>query len=101
MRIPYSNPVYPDYFADPFVFPTNEGYVAIGTGRRIDGLIFEVLRSDDLVSWRRVGGALEPAGDELGDDYWAPEVIAADGRWCMYYSVGHGDVGHHLRVAVA
>jgi GH43 family beta-xylosidase len=79
---------------------TDDGYVAIGTGRRVDGRVFEVLRSDDLVSWTRVGGALEePAG--LGSDYWAPEVAHVDGRWWMYYSVGTGDVGHHIRVAVA
>jgi hypothetical protein len=96
----YTNPVYADYFADPFVLATDDGYVAIGTGRMVDGRAFEVLRSDDLVSWRSVGGALE-VPDGLGTDYWAPEVAHVDGRWWMYYSVGVGDVGHHLRVAVA
>ena len=28
-------------------------------------------------------------------------MAQADGRFWMYYSVGHGDAGHHLRVAVA
>ena len=44
---------------------------------------------------------MEPAAAELGTDYWAPEVVEADGRFWLYYSVGHGDAGHHLRVAVA
>jgi arabinan endo-1,5-alpha-L-arabinosidase len=100
MALPYRNPVHDEYFADPFVLATEDGYVAIGTGRLVDGRAFEVLRSDDLVHWRSVGGALEvPAG--LGTDFWAPEVAHAEGRWWMYYSVGNGDVGHHLRVAVA
>ena len=59
-----------------------------------------MLSSPDLQDWTSVGGALEPA-PELGSDYWAPEVARIDGRWCMYYSVGHDIVGHHLRVAVA
>jgi arabinan endo-1,5-alpha-L-arabinosidase len=101
----YRNPVYPGYFADPFVVPTAEGYVAVGTGRVVDGRVFEVLRSPDLVQWEHVGGALDPlpAGltDQLGDNFWAPEIAQIDGRWWMYYSVGVDDVGHSLRVAVA
>jgi arabinan endo-1,5-alpha-L-arabinosidase len=100
MAVRYRNPVHDGYFADPFVMATSDGYVAIGTGRIVDDRAFEVLRSDDLVHWRSVGGALErPSG--VGTDFWAPEVAQIDGRWWMYYSVGVGDVGHHLRVAVA
>jgi arabinan endo-1,5-alpha-L-arabinosidase len=102
---PYRNPVHPGYFADPFVLEVDGGYLAVGTGSRVAGRVFEVLRSSDLVRWKSVGGALEPLGPDLaaqlGDDYWAPEVTAADGRWWMYYSVGRGDVGHSLRVATA
>lgn len=97
----YCNPVFDGYFADPFVLQTDEAYVAFGTGRRVGGLVFEVLTSPDLVNWTSVGGALEPVADDLGQDYWAPEVAERDGRWFMYYSVGHDDTGHHLRVAVA
>jgi arabinan endo-1,5-alpha-L-arabinosidase len=105
MSTPYRNPVHPGYFADPFVLATDGGYVAFGTGRRVDGRVFEVLRSPDLVHWTSVGGALEPLGSDLterlGTDYWAPEIAHAEGRWWMYYSVGHADMGHSLRVAVA
>ena len=100
MGLEYCNPVHDGYFADPFVMRTDDGYVAIGTGRSVDGKVFEVLRSPDLVHWRSVGGALVPPSG-LGTDFWAPEVAHADGRWWMYYSVGTGDAGHHLRVAVA
>ena len=80
----YRNPVYHEYFADPFVLRTDDGYVAYGTGAVVEGRVFEVLASDDLVSWRRVGGALEPLPPEAGGDYWAPEVIEAEGRWWKY-----------------
>jgi arabinan endo-1,5-alpha-L-arabinosidase len=101
----YRNPVHAGYFADPFVLrtegPGSPGYVAYGTGTRVGDLVFEVLVSADLLTWTSVGGALEALPPEQGTDYWAPEVAEHDGRWWMYYSVGVGDAGHHLRVAVA
>jgi GH43 family beta-xylosidase len=93
------------YFADPFVLRTDEGYVAYGTSpagsNQDDGREFLVLTSPDLLTWRSHGGALERADPALGTDYWAPEVTGADGRWWMFYSVGHDITGHHIRVAVA
>ena len=106
-RVPvhYRNPVHPGYFADPFVLRTGlaagPAYAAYGTGRVVDGRVFEVLVSDDLVHWRSTGGALEPLPADAGSDYWAPEIVKHEGRWWLYYSIGHGDVGHTLRVAVA
>jgi arabinan endo-1,5-alpha-L-arabinosidase len=100
-RRTYRNPVYDGYFADPFVLPWQGRYVAYGTGSTVNGRVFEVLESPDLASWSRVDGAMEPLTEELGTDYWAPEVVEADDRFWLYYSVGHGDAGHHLRVAVA
>jgi beta-xylosidase len=97
----FSNPVHPGYFADPFVLRVGDRYVAYGTGGMVDGRAFEVLTSDDLVHWTSVGGALEPLAEHWATDYWAPEVAHADGAYFMYYSVGTGDRGHLLRVAVA
>jgi arabinan endo-1,5-alpha-L-arabinosidase len=100
-RRTYRNPVYDGYFADPFVLRWDDRYVAYGTGSWVDGRIFEVLESPDLATWTRVGGALEAIDPALGTDCWAPEVVEAEGRFWLYYSVGFDDVGHHLRVAVA
>ena len=98
----YRNPVYDGYFADPFVLRTSSGvYYAYGTGSMVDGRAFEVLRSRNLISWESVGGALEPFEGAPGTDYWAPEVASANGQFYMYYSVGEGDTGHLVRVAVA
>ena len=105
MSQPYRNPVHPGYLADPFVLQVGQGYLAWGTGQILGDRVFETLRSPDLVRWESLGGALERLAPQqeadLGSDYWAPEVVAAQGRWWMYYSVGRGDVGHSLRVAVA
>jgi beta-xylosidase len=96
-------PVWDGYFADPFVLRLPEGgYVAYGThpGRE-DERVFEALLSPDLVHWESAGAVLERLPESFGEDYWAPEVAFHDGAYWMYYSVGRGIEGHHLRVARA
>jgi beta-xylosidase len=97
-----ANSVYGRYFADPFVFHHQNAYYAIGTGPShcAEGRVFPVLRSEDFVHWEPLGGALVPV-EGKGNDYWAPEVAFRDGLFYMVYSVGHGDQGHHLRIAVS
>ena len=94
-------PAYDGYFADPFLLRTPDGFVAYGTGRPGTGeaASFTALVSADLRSWRSAGAVLRGPGSETGEDYWAPEVVFAEGAYWMYYSVGHGIAGHHLRVA--
>lgn len=97
----YTNPVYGRYFADPFILRWDGSYYAYGTGREINGRVFEVLRSEDLVHWTSLGGAIEPRAGAFYEDWWAPEVAVSDGTFYMYHSAGIGDKAHKLRVAVA
>jgi beta-xylosidase len=60
-----------------------------------------LLRSDDFDRWEFVGRALDRPDESLGGNFWAPAVAVSDGRFYLYYSVGHGDKNHQLRVAVA
>lgn len=97
-------PVYADYFADPFVWRHRDVYYAIGTGAReakgqTVGRIFPVLQSSDLWNWHYVGGALMPPDEALGNTFWAPAIAFSEGTFYLYYSVGHGDKAHQLRVA--
>ena len=96
-----ADPVWPDYFADPFVLAVPDGYVAYGTDpTRTDGAAFAVLVSADLRAWRSAEPVL--AVDlSIGTDYWAPEVVHDGGAWWMLFSAGRGNEGHHLRVARA
>lgn len=95
--------------ADPFVLQWQGMYYAYGTSgsgdSRVenDGQMFRVLRSQNLVDWEYVGGALVPPSDPPPDACWAPEVAERDGTFYMYYSscAGAGDEGHRLRVAVS
>jgi arabinan endo-1,5-alpha-L-arabinosidase len=97
-------PVYDGYFADPFVWQHQGVYYAIGTGAaeaagRTSGNIFPMLRSENFLDWRPAGDALIPPDQSLGDTFWAPEVTYEAGAFYLYYSVGHGDRCHQLRVA--
>jgi beta-xylosidase len=113
MDLTYQNPVWPDYFADPFILRWQNEYYAYGTTEIIDyeleseTKVFPLLRSTNLVKWEQLGYAMAPLDTSseamASAAYWAPEVAERDGRFYMYYSacVGPGDEGHRLRIAVA
>ncbi len=104
MTLTYTNPVWPGYFADPFVLKWQGEYYAYGTGeRQQDGNVFPVLHSGDFAHWELLGGALTPLSASDHFPYWAPEVAEKDGRFYLYYSAADGasDDTHRLRVAVA
>jgi beta-xylosidase len=117
MSFRFSNPVYPEYFADPFVWMHDGIYYAVGTGvieahsdvshgvsaltRDGDSGVFLILRSENLAIWSPVCSALKTLHPDYGDAYWAPEIAFNDGKFYLYYSVGRGDKGHHIRVALS
>jgi len=107
IKLQYTNPVYPQYFADPFAWQHEGVYYAIGTSdsapvqRAGTELVFPILRSDDFVTWEYASDGLVRPDHDLGTDFWAPEIAYSGGRFYMYYSVGGGDKGHNLRVAVS
>lgn len=114
----WKNPVYPYYFADPFVFKHQGRYYAVGTGPisespaageqdfttyQVDGkeMAIPLLISDDLVHWKLHGGALLVPGCAKGAVFWAPEVAYASGRFWLYYSFATQGLNHELHVAVS
>lgn len=105
--MPLLQPVWPGYFADPFVLRDGEAYFAYGTGaaleRGADGRAgaFKILRSHDLLTWQAVGFALDVPPERATHAYWAPEVAAADGRYFLYYSRAPAGEDEKHRVFVA
>lgn len=100
----YTNPVHPSYFADPFVFQSGGLWHAFGTGPSDPDNSwgeFKTLTSPDFVNWTPGPPALKRLPEHDGCTFWAPEVACHEGRHFMYYSVGRGDKGHHLRVAAS
>ncbi|MEP7213645.1 MAG: glycoside hydrolase family 43 protein [Acidobacteriota bacterium] len=98
-RETYLNPVYPDSFPDPYVLKHRGQYFGYCTGHGPDGRIFRIIRSNDLVNWSEVGGAMAPIAD-APPFYWAPEVTYDNGKFYLYYSAGNETL-MHLRVAVS
>ena len=119
MTSSYTNPVYKGYFADPFVWEYQGVYYAIGTGpaeakgemeeiadatqanSTKELRVFPLLHSFDFLNWDFVGNALQRPDPALGDNFWAPEVAYSEGAFYLYYSVGHEDKDHQLRVATS
>lgn len=100
--IPYTNPVWPHYFADPFALRVGRTYYAYGTGPADEsGREFPVLRSTDLATWEYVGHALEPVAAARGHNHWAPEVAEKDGLFYLFYSAAPRDRDEHHRLRVA
>ncbi len=100
----YCNPVWPGYFADPFVMRAGPLYYAYGTGQCDPlGREFPVLISADLIHWRSSGGALLPVPSAMPGSYWAPEVAEKAGQYFLYYSASttKSDQDQRLRVAVS
>lgn len=96
-----ARPAWATPLADPAVVRTKDGWIAYGTGPVENGRAVPAAASADLTTWHGIGQVLEALNPEAGDSYWAPEVCERDGAWWMYYSVGHGDRGHRIRVARA
>lgn len=101
-----TNPVYPEYFADPFAWKHDGVYYAVGTGgSEAAGVeqerVFPMLRSVDMARWEYARNALVRPDPRLGHSFWAPEVAVWHDRFYLYYSVGHEDKNHQLRVAAA
>lgn len=105
-KLTHTNPVYGSYLADPFVWKSGDTYYAIGTGSleaagQTLGKIFPLLQSADFFQWQFASNALIRPDPALGTHFWAPEVVRHDGKFFLYYSVGHEDKNHQLRVAVS
>lgn len=105
----WKNPVWPGYFADPFVLRWRGEYFAYGTAAvaqlQDDGsaLVFSILRSADLIAWEPAGFAFRAAAGESNWAFWAPEVAEHNGRFFLYYSSAPpgADDRQRLRVATA
>lgn len=78
---------------DPFIMLHDGVYYAYGTH---SGEGIEVYTSDDLLTWKYKGIALNKKDSWADRWFWAPEVYAVNGKFYMYYSADE-----HICVAIA
>jgi GH43 family beta-xylosidase len=100
----FTNPFWPKNFPDPFVLKVRGHYYAYATEGETypsqGSLVFPVLTSTDMDSWREIGKALPALGTPY-QRYWAPEVIVYNGQFLLYYSVHTEEFVGGIRVAVS
>ena len=98
---PYSNPVIAADCPDPSVIDDRDAsgwFYAYST--RNGRATLPVYRSADLVHWEFVGDGFTGGGAPSwspGGALWAPDVNRVDGRYVLYYAMGHW--GDHVRSA--
>ena len=106
----YSNPVLDADFPDPASLKAPDGFHYVyGTQGGGEGGMrnIQVARSSDLVRWEVIGDALpqKPEWASRTQDFWAPHVHRAGGRYYLYYSAkpdaALSDEGRGLCLAVA
>ena len=97
----YQNPVIRNNCPDPSVFDDRQrtGYFYAystqnGESGEDDCIYLPVYRSSDMVNWEYLGNAF--GGSErpqwVSDTrVWAPDMEYIDGRYCLYYALGHWD----------
>jgi beta-xylosidase len=83
----YRNPVFASDFPDPMVLRVGSIYYAYGTTTNWEplGHLFPILSSVDLVHWRYIGDARSEQPSWGDGDWWAPDVIARDGLFYLFY----------------
>jgi beta-xylosidase len=96
----FTNPVVDANYPDPFVLRTGDGFVAYATNGH--GKNVPTLRSRDLVTWQPGEDALPelPAWAREGFT-WAPEVLAAGGRYLLYFTARVRQSGNLQCIGVA
>jgi hypothetical protein len=83
---------FPYDFPDPYVLSTGTEYYAYATNS--GGGEVQVIRSDDLASWKLVGDALANIpGWAQRNTTWAPAVLARPGTYVLYYTARHAASG--------
>jgi beta-xylosidase len=102
----FSNPLMPG--ADPHALVDGKTVWLYPTRADPEGGAFYAYSSGDLKNWTRHGPVLRfrdvpwvKADGRPRHGAWAPGVVARDGKWYFYYSVGPQDKTHPARVGVA
>jgi xylan 1,4-beta-xylosidase len=96
----YENPVLPGDFPDPSLIRVGNEYWATATSSQW-APIFPLLRSTDLVNWRRVGSVFQTPPSWSAGSYWAPEISEDRGRFFVYYTARKRNGPLCVAVAVA
>ena len=85
----FSNPVWGQNFADPFILQDGKTFYAYATHNGPGG--FQLMSSTDLVSWTHLGDVGKPSWSD--SQMWAPEAYQWQGKWYLFYSAQNRKTG--------
>jgi xylan 1,4-beta-xylosidase len=94
------NPILPGDHPDPSIAATPGGWWMTTTGRQ-DAPPFPLFHSRDLVHWRGAGTIFHRRPPWSAGVYWAPQIIARNGRYLAYYSARRRGAKPCVAVATA
>lgn len=101
----YTNPVYGQDAPDPTVVRAADGYFYAYTTNTEEGgrtQLHPILRSADLISWKKVGTVFTDLPTWASHDFWAPHIFMRGGKYYLYYAAKQRETGAHtIGVAVA
>lgn len=96
-----TNPVIHGDLPDPSVICVDRVYYATGTSSEW-APHYPIYRSRDLVNWTHVGHVFDRKPEWTVSSFWAPEIVAIDGRYYVYYTARRASDSHsYIGVAVA
>jgi beta-xylosidase len=87
----FTNPVYDEPLADPYILAVDGTYYAYGT-KGFEATDFATVRSMDLVSWEELPTALPELPEWSTGRTWAPEVAPVGDGYVMYFSTNAPDI---------
>lgn len=88
--VSFQNPVLARDFPDPFVLQVGERFYAYATNAAF--LRVQVAVSTNMVEWELLDNAMPTLAkwaSSMSGLTWAPEVMAVDGHYLMYYTTRH------------
>ncbi len=103
--ISWSNPILDAGAADPFILNAEGRYWLYATGGNKDGQHLPIWSSENLIDWTFDGHAVSNGGTGAWNqfNFWAPEVLAYDNRYWIYYTAKStkNDKNHSNRLGLA
>jgi len=83
--------VIPNTLPDPSVIEVEGNYYASGTGRSLDGQVYPIYKSTDLISWKLVSHVFPEKPKWTINSFWAPELFFHNGTYYCYYTARRTD----------
>lgn len=99
--ISFSNPVVGKQLPDPSVIRAKDGFFYLYATQQ-EYAFMPIYKSSNMTQWTFVGSAFTEKPDwQPNTRVWAPDINYIDGKYVLYYSLGHWDSPKNSSIGVA